>query len=87
MKHCFAAVFGATIVLAGIALPAVAEDRQPQQHNDPKFLGIDLDNGSAYFNGRNSGRFCIYQTIPIYNPYTGYFEYQRVRRCGRGLYL
>ena len=87
MKKNFAATFAALIALAGFAGPVFAGDAMPQQRSDPKFLGIDLDNGTVYYNGRNTGNFCIYRTIPVYNAYTGYIEYQRVRRCGRGLYL
>jgi hypothetical protein len=93
MKKNFAATFAALIALAGFAGPAFAGERvfagdgAAQQRSDPKFLGIDLDNGTVYYNGRNTGNFCIYRTIPVYNAYTGYIEYQRVRRCGRGLYL
>jgi hypothetical protein len=87
MNQSFAAAFASLIALAGFAGPVFAENGVPQQRSDPKFLGIDLDNGTVYYNGRNTGNFCIYRTIPVYNYYTGYIEYQRVRRCGRGLYL
>jgi hypothetical protein len=87
MNQNFVAAFAAFIALAGLAGPAFAGDRTLQQRNDPKFLGIDLDNGTVYYNGRNTGNFCIYRTIAVYNVYTGYIEYRRVRRCGRGLYL
>jgi len=87
MSKNFAAAFAAIIALAGFAGPVSAESAANQQRSDPKFLGIDLDNHTVYYNGRNTGNFCIYRTIPIYNPYNGYVEYRRVRRCGRGLYL
>jgi hypothetical protein len=87
MNQKLAAVFAALIALAGFASPAFAEDRRPQQRNDPNFLGIDLDNGSVYYNGRNTGNYCIYRTVQVYNMYTGYMEYRRVRSCGRGLYF
>jgi hypothetical protein len=87
MKKNFVAAFATLIALAGFAGPVLAENGAAQQRNDPKFLGIDLDNGTVYYNGRNSGNFCIYRTIAVYNVYTGYIEYRRVRRCGRGLYL
>ncbi len=87
MNKNFAAAFAALIALAGFAGPAFAADGIPQQPNDPKFLGIDLDNGAVYYNGRNTGNYCIYRTIRVYNYYTGYIEYQRVRTCGRGLYF
>lgn len=83
----FAAAFAVLVALAGLARPAFAGDRMPQQRSDPKFLGIDLDNGTVYYNGRNTGNFCIYRTIAVYNLRTGYIEHRRVRRCGRGLYL
>ena len=54
---------------------------------NPEFLGVDLDNGGVYYNGRNSGRYCLYRTVDVFNRYTGYVEARRVRRCGRGLYL
>lgn len=87
MNRNFAAAFAALIAVAGFAGPVLAGDGIPQQRSDPKFLGIDLDNGTVYYNGRNTGNFCIYRTIPIYNYHTGYIEYRRVRRCGRGLYF
>lgn len=87
MYKNFAAAFAVLVVLAGFAGPVFAEDGPTQQRSDPKFLGIDLDNGTVYYNGRNSGHFCIYRTIAVYNVRTGYVEYRRVRRCGRGLYL
>jgi len=87
MTRNFAAAFAALIALAGFAGPVFAGDRATQQRSDPQFLGIDLDNRTVYYNGRNSGYFCIYRTIAGYNVYTGYIEYRRMRRCGRGLYL
>jgi hypothetical protein len=67
----------------------IASDRanSASDRANSQFLGIDLDNGAVYYNGRNSGRYCLYRTIEVYNPYTGYVEYRRVRRCGRGMYL
>ena len=87
MNKNFATAFAVLIALAGFAGPVFAGDGIPQPRNDHKFLGIDLDNGTVYYNGRNTGNFCIYRTIPVYNYYTGYIEYRRVRRCGHGLYL
>jgi hypothetical protein len=87
MSMHFAAAFAAIIALAGFAGPVFAGGEASQQRSDPQFLGIDLDNGTVYYNGRNTGNFCIYRTIPVYNPYTGYVENRRMRRCGRGLYL
>lgn len=66
--------------------PALAQEAAPQ-HGNQEFLGVDLDNGGVYYNGRNSGRYCVYRTVEVYNRYTGYFEARRARRCGRGLYL
>jgi len=54
---------------------------------DSQFIGIDLDNGDTYYNGRNSGVYCLYRTVRVYNTRTGYYEWRRVRRCGRGLYF
>jgi hypothetical protein len=93
MKKNFAAASAALIALAGFAGPVFAGegvfvgDRAAQQRNDSKFLGIDLDNGTVYYNGRNTGNFCIYRTTRVYDVYTGYIEYRRVRTCGRGLYF
>jgi hypothetical protein len=87
MKKRLVAAICATVTLAGFGGSAAAADDTPQHRNDSKFIGIDLDNGTAYYNGRNTGNYCIYRTEPVYNPYTGYFEYHRVRRCGRGLYF
>lgn len=52
-----------------------------------QFIGIDLDNGNVYYNGKNSGVYCLYRTIRVFNKRTGYVELKRARRCGRGLYL
>ncbi|MFC3690872.1 hypothetical protein [Chenggangzhangella methanolivorans] len=67
----------------GLASPASAETGRA----DAQFIGIDLDNGSIYYNGRNSGRYCLYQTVRVFNRVTGYYERRRARRCGRGLYF
>jgi hypothetical protein len=48
---------------------------------------VSLDNGAVTYNGRNSGRYCVYRTVEVYNTRTGYFELRRLRRCGGGLYL
>ncbi len=72
--------------LLGAAPSAFAEESAPQPAKQ-EFLGVDLDNGSVYYNGRNSGRYCVYRTVEVFNRYTGYVEARRVRRCGRGLYL
>jgi hypothetical protein len=89
IKQTFAAA------LAGLAIfsaPALAQRDGPAENpgisqSDQKFLGIDLDNRTVYYNGRNSGVYCLYQTVPVFNRYNGYYEHHRVRRCGRGLYL
>ena len=84
------AALGAMITLSGCAAlvaPSYAGDEPSGQRNGTKFLGIDLDNGQVYYNGRNSGRYCVYKTVERYNRRTGYFELRRIRRCGRGLYL
>ncbi len=86
-------VFAAALAgLAALASPAAAQSEAPTERpgvsqSDPKFLGIDLDKGRVYYNGRNSGVYCIYETLPVYNRNNGYVEYRRTRRCGRGLYL
>ncbi|MCJ2028865.1 acid shock protein [Methylobacterium sp. J-043] len=72
--------------LLGAAPSAFAAETAPQPANQ-EFLGVDLDNGGVYYNGRNSGRYCVYRTVEVFNRYTGYVEARRVRRCGRGLYL
>jgi hypothetical protein len=93
-KFTFAA---ALISLSAIVSPALAQDTIGQDdirgqkpgvsRSDSKFIGIDLDNRRVFYNGRNSGVYCIYQTVPVYNRYNGYYENRRTRRCGRGLYL
>jgi hypothetical protein len=94
-KFTFAA---ALISLSAIASPALAQgtdsglnDLRSQKpgvsQSDSKFIGIDLDNRRVFYNGRNSGVYCIYQTVPVYNRFNGYYENRRTRRCGRGLYL
>lgn len=72
--------------LLGGAPGALAQEDAPQPANQ-EFLGVDLDNGGVYYNGRNSGRYCLYRTVEVFNRITGYVEARRVRRCGRGLYL
>ncbi|GEL43759.1 hypothetical protein MEX01_43500 [Methylorubrum extorquens] len=87
MSRIRALVLGAVVAgaCAGAALPALAQEAGGRAR--PEFLGIDLDNGSVYYNGRNSGRYCTYRTVERYNRRTGYWEPRRVRNCGRGLYL
>lgn len=72
--------------LLGAAPSALAQEDAPRTGNQ-EFLGVDLDNGGVYYNGRNSGRYCLYRTVEVFNRDTGYVEARRVRRCGRGLYL
>ena len=72
--------------LLGAAPSAFAQDAAAPTGNQ-EFLGVDLDNGGVYYNGRNSGRYCLYRPVEVFNRYTGYVEARRVRRCGRGLYL
>jgi hypothetical protein len=83
--------FAALAVLAvGAARPALAQDvdaGRTEPRGQPEFLGIDLDSGSVYYNGRDSGRYCVYRTVEVFDRYTGTVEPRRVRRCGRGLYL
>jgi hypothetical protein len=85
-KMITAALFGGMVALAGIS-GAHAGDQPSGDRNGSKFIGIDLDNGTVYYNGKNSGRYCVYKTVERYNRRTGYVELRRVRRCGRGLYL
>ena len=73
-------------MFAGTALPALAQQGRAGRAR-PEFLGIDADNGAVYYNGRNSGRYCVYRTVERFNRRTGYMEARRVRSCGRGLYV
>lgn len=75
----------AALAVLAASLPVQAQEPAPR--GQPEFLGIDLDNGGIYYNGRNSGRYCVYRTVDVFNRFTGYVEARRVRRCGRGLYL
>ncbi|GLS45260.1 hypothetical protein [Methylobacterium brachythecii] len=76
------------LVLVGLGLLGLAQPARAQgTASNQEFLGVDLDNGGVYYNGYNSGRYCLYRTVDVYNRYTGYVEARRVRRCGRGLYL
>lgn len=80
----------AILTLAGLlggAAPVLAQEGSKPAGGNPEFLGVDLDNGGVYYNGRNSGRYCLYRTVEVFNRSTGYVEARRVRRCGRGLYL
>ena len=75
--------------LLGGGAPALAQDSDMAAggSGNQEFLGVDLDNGGVYYNGRNSGRYCVYRTVEVFNRNTGYVEARRMRRCGRGLYL
>lgn len=77
--------------LLGAPRPALAQESSALEAALPRgnqeFIGVDLDHGGVYYNGRNSGRYCLYRTVDAFNRYTGYVEARRVRRCGRGLYL
>ena len=85
------------LALIGVGLIAAANPASAQQNSEPsdagnrrgtkEFIGVDLDNGGVYYNGCNSGRYCLYRTVEVFNRYTGYVEPRRVRRCGHGLYL
>lgn len=72
--------------LLGAARPASAGEGAPMRGGQ-EFIGVDLDTGGVYYNGRNSGRYCLYRTVEVFNRSTGYVEARRVRRCGTGLYL
>lgn len=85
LKTVLAALAFATISVAAPG-PAAAETTRSDKASG-QFLGIDLDNGRIYYNGRNSGVYCLYRTVRVFNTRTGYMEWRRVRRCGRGLYL
>ncbi len=88
LKTAFAGLAAITLCLGAMTATASAEDgTQIRDKAATQFLGIDLDNGRAYYNGRNSGVYCLYKTVRVYNSYTGYFEWRRARRCGRGLYF
>ncbi|MGX9978684.1 hypothetical protein ACN9MF_02280 [Methylobacterium fujisawaense] len=75
--------------LIGAAHPTLAQEptATAEPRGNQEFIGVDLDNGGVYYNGHDSGRFCVYRTVDVFNRYTGYVEARRVRRCGRGLYL
>ncbi|WP_232629927.1 hypothetical protein [Methylobacterium sp. Leaf118] len=78
--------------LLGAAGPVLAQEAAFAQEAAPprgqqEFIGVDLDNGGVTYNGRNSGRYCLYRTVDVFNRATGYVEARRVRRCGHGLYL
>ena len=75
----------------GAATPAAADEGSADGPGaggaTKEFLGIDLDTGGVYYNGRNSGRYCVYRTVEVFNRATGYLELRRLRSCGRGLYV
>ncbi|MCF4129587.1 hypothetical protein [Methylobacterium sp. SyP6R] len=78
----------AAAVLLCCTVPGIAQDGEAHgSRGNQEFIGVDLDNGGVYFNGRDSGRYCLYRTVEVFNRATGYIEPRRVRRCGRGLYL
>jgi hypothetical protein len=70
-------------------VPSLAQEpgEAAEGRGNQEFLGVDLDTGGVYYNGRDSGRYCLYRTVEVFNRVTGYVEPRRVRRCGRGLYL
>lgn len=76
----------ATLGFAAMMAPALAEPPRGDKA-DTQFLGVDLDTGRTYYDGRNDGRYCLYRTVRVFNINTGYFELRRLRRCGRGLYF
>jgi len=82
-KTAIAALAFAALSL--VAAPAFAQGAKGKGNNE--FLGVDMDTGRTYFDGRNDGKYCLYKTVRVYNRYTGYHENRRVRRCGRGLYF
>jgi hypothetical protein len=47
--------------LIGAGTPALAQDGSApsEGRGDQEFIGVDLDNGGVYYNGRNSGRSCV----------------------------
>ncbi|RVU15094.1 hypothetical protein [Methylobacterium oryzihabitans] len=77
-------ILALALAAAFAAHPARAEEAP---RGNQEFIGVDLDNGGVYYDGRNSGRYCLYRTVEVFNRATGYVEPRRVRRCGRGLYL
>jgi len=81
LKIAIAAAGFAALSLA--AAPAFAQGKKGKD----EFLGVDMDTGRTYFDGRNDGKYCLYKTVRVFNRYTGYYENRRVRRCGRGLYF
>ncbi|AZO77786.1 MULTISPECIES: hypothetical protein [unclassified Bosea (in: a-proteobacteria)] len=81
LKIAIAAAGFAALSLA--AAPAFAQGKKGKD----EFLGVDLDTGRTYYDGRNDGKYCLYKTVRVFNRYTGYYEHRRVRRCGRGLYM
>ena len=84
-------IISLTLVFTATTLPlstAFAQDAAPTGHPaNRRFIGIDQDNGNIYYNGRNSGRYCVYRTVQHFNRMTGYMEDRRIRHCGRGMYV
>ena len=61
-------------ILAAVALlcgtvPTLAQEpgEAGERRGNQEFIGVDLDNGGVYYNGRNSGRYCLYQTVEVFN--------------------
>ncbi|MFC5391776.1 hypothetical protein [Bosea vestrisii] len=77
----------AAIGFAAISLATAPAFAQGGKKGQDEFLGVDLDTGRTYYDGRNDGKYCLYKTVRVFNRYTGYYENRRVRRCGRGLYM
>ncbi|TGE01990.1 hypothetical protein EU555_03460 [Methylobacterium nonmethylotrophicum] len=74
-------------LLCGTAPALAQQDGGNERRGDQEFIGIDLDTGGIYYDGRDSGHYCLYRTIEVFNRLTGVIEPRRVRRCGRGLTL
>ena len=81
------AVLIAMLVATYPVLAFAQAEAPPTSDTNKKFIGIDQDNGNVYYNGRNSGRYCVYRTVERFNRLTGYMENHRVRHCGHGLYV
>ena len=64
----------AVVGLLVSAAPAFSEEREAAtgERGKQEFIGLDGDNGGDYYNGRNSGRYCLHRTSDVFNRSTGY---------------
>ena len=53
--------------LIGAARPTLAQESAAtaEPRGNQEFIGVDLDNDGVYYNGHDSGRFCVFRTVDV----------------------